>query len=289
MAGLSGLKRAARRAKKRAQDYLRPVITFQVQVTEHCNLDCIGCNVFSPIADRSFLDLPSYERDIKRIHKLFGDRCEIILLGGEPLLHKDLAQFFEVTRRLMRRSRISILTNGVLMLRQPEAFWQSLKDNAIVVLMTKYPVKVDYEGIIERCRSYGIECGYHDGEEPKDTLIMQAINVHGTGDAARNYSRCSVRSCTSLGDGKLFPCMIARSIGHFNKYFGYDIPVSADDYVDIHRETSPRSVRRKLYNRKQPIPMCKYCDIDTKLVSCVDYTRSRKELSEWVNLEKTGA
>jgi organic radical activating enzyme len=265
-------------------------LAFQVKLTDHCNLDCVCCNTYAPLCEKFYLDLHSYEQDIKRVRKMFGDRCEVILSGGEPLLHPDLIEFFRMTRALLPKAKISVLTNGLLVPRQTDEFWRALAEHDVVLRVTKYPIKVDYEAIRERCAKEGVEFAYHNEDEARDqaksSMIIQGIDPKGAGDPARNYMRCSVRHCTTLVDGKLYPCVVVANIHHFNKYFGYDIPVSEADRVDVYRERNPRRVRRRLYNRKEPLDFCRYCDIDMKLVSCVKYTRSKKHISEWVDTAK---
>jgi organic radical activating enzyme len=282
--------RALRALRRRTREYLRPSVIFQVKLTDHCNLDCVCCNTYAPICEKFYLDLNSYEQDIERVREIFSDRCEVILSGGEPLLHPDVIEFFHKTRALLPKAKISLVTNGMLVQRQTEEFWRALREEHVALRVTKYPIKVDYEAIREQCAKQGVEFAYHNEneakEEAKASMIIQGIDPKGSGDPERNYRRCSVRHCTTLRDGKLYPCFVVANIHHFNKYFGYDIPVSEADRVDVYRARSAHRVRRRLYNRKQPLDFCRYCDIDMKLVSCVEYTRSKKQISEWVNSDK---
>ena len=254
-----------------------------IKLTDHCNLNCIGCNVFSPISERVFLDTARYTEDVKRLRELLGDTFDVILMGGEPLLHPDIVELLYTTRRLLKKADISVVTNGVLAMRQGDSFWHALKENDITVRTTKYPIDVDYDGIEERCKQNGIRFTYHDGEDTKTTRYVQGIDPKGTGDAGGNFHRCVQRHCTSLENGKLYPCPVIPSIVHFNKYFGCDIPISADDYLDIYQADSGRSVRDHTCDRKGSVPFCSYCDLDARLSSCVDYKRSSKDMSEWVS------
>ena len=53
----------------------RPALFFDVEVTEHCNLNCKGCGSMAPIAEESFLDLNEYKKDITRLSELSGGWC----------------------------------------------------------------------------------------------------------------------------------------------------------------------------------------------------------------------
>ncbi|MDR0328557.1 MAG: hypothetical protein LBI05_09715 [Planctomycetaceae bacterium] len=74
---------------------------FEVHLVEHCNLKCQCCNHYAPIAEERFLDMETFEKDFERMSLLTGANVEFIrLLGGEPLLHPNLLQFFPIARRL---------------------------------------------------------------------------------------------------------------------------------------------------------------------------------------------
>ena len=42
-------------------------IRFIVDIVDHCNLNCKGCGHFSPLASKSFLDLETFENDLRRL------------------------------------------------------------------------------------------------------------------------------------------------------------------------------------------------------------------------------
>lgn len=43
-------------------------IRFIVDIVVHCNLNCKGCGHFSPLASESFLDLETFENDLRRLN-----------------------------------------------------------------------------------------------------------------------------------------------------------------------------------------------------------------------------
>ena len=93
------------------QRYLR----FEVSLAEHCNLNCKYCSHFSPIAEPEFLDLSQHEKDMERLSYLLdGKSDKIYLIGGEPLLYKEIVKCMRITRAYFPKSRIIILSNGLL-------------------------------------------------------------------------------------------------------------------------------------------------------------------------------
>lgn len=65
------------------EQYEPKPLRFQVQLTDHCNLNCINCLHCSPIAKKTFYPIDIYEKDIKRLASLSnGSAAWISLMGG---------------------------------------------------------------------------------------------------------------------------------------------------------------------------------------------------------------
>ena len=43
---------------------------FNVNLVDHCNLNCKYCDHFSPVAEEKYVDIKELERDFKRINSL---------------------------------------------------------------------------------------------------------------------------------------------------------------------------------------------------------------------------
>lgn len=61
----------------------RTELRFEVHLAEHCNLNCKGCDNFSPLAREEYLDIEEYESDCKRLSVLFDGKVERLQLLGE--------------------------------------------------------------------------------------------------------------------------------------------------------------------------------------------------------------
>src|SRR4030067_480702 len=79
--------------------HLKPVLSYlEVQLVDHCNMNCSGCSHFSPLADKFFADIEQYDRDMKQLRQLVANIMTFRLLGGEPLLHPHVSMFLDSTR-----------------------------------------------------------------------------------------------------------------------------------------------------------------------------------------------
>ncbi len=82
--------------------------TLQVFVTPVCNLHCEGCFARKVMAEGTEINLDEYQTAVG-IAKSKGAE-QINLLGGEPLMHKNVRDFVAFDRRL--KLKTTIYTNG---------------------------------------------------------------------------------------------------------------------------------------------------------------------------------
>lgn len=80
----------------------RPSLFFDIEVTEHCNLNCKSCGSFAPLADEEYIDIDELDRDLRRLSELSdGEVHHINILGGEPLLHPEIARIVEIKNNVI--------------------------------------------------------------------------------------------------------------------------------------------------------------------------------------------
>jgi uncharacterized radical SAM superfamily Fe-S cluster-containing enzyme len=97
------------------------MLNLQIPVTTHCNLNCVCCSAFSTLAKKEFCDVTVYESDLKRIAEITDGKLGFLAFaGGEPLLHPQLTEMFDIARRCFPDALLLIQTNGLLLKKQPE-------------------------------------------------------------------------------------------------------------------------------------------------------------------------
>ena len=84
-----------------------------------------------------------------------------------------------------------------------------------------------------------------------------------------------------LKQGKIYPCTVAPNIEHFNKYFGYNIPLGPNDGLDIYKANSEKEILDYL---SRPMEFCKYCAVKNRTFGH-PWSQSNKNISEWSLLE----
>lgn len=263
----------------------RSNLRFEVALAEHCNLNCAGCSHFSPVAEPEFADLETVTQDFNRLSDLFGeDVGEIHLMGGEPLLHPDVIQFFPAARTAFPKARILLVTNAILLLKQPEEFWISCRENRIVITPTFYPISLDFEAIESRAKQYGIKYNCFrslDGVEGDTVTAMNRyyLDPDSDGSGSNNFLQCGqANQCITLYKGYLYPCPTAIYARHLNRYFDEPFVLSPKDSIDIYRAESREEILEFL---SRPIPFCRYCRV-SKWQYGIPWSYSKKERGEWM-------
>jgi len=246
----------------------------ETHLVDHCNLNCRGCSHFSPLSEKKFTAFNTLKENFLRLKQLFDNISVIILMGGEPLLYPDLSIFLQFTRSLFPKSIISILTNGTLLLRQEESFWETCRRNNILIKITKYPIKLDFESIRNAASNAGVNIEISD----QISHFYKYLNLEGNSDPILAFKECqSVYRCPHLRDGKIYKCRTPALIHLFNKRFEKNIPVCESDFLSIHSNTSGLDILKFL---NTPSPICSWCLTDWPTFK---WQLTKKKINEWAN------
>ena len=260
----------------------RSKIRFEIHITEHCNLNCKSCNNFSCIAEPEFIDVEEFRRDFMRMGEIFNHDCErIYLLGGEPLLHPEIISLIKIARQCFTSGNIFIFTNGILLPQKEADFWQACHDNNILIWISAYPIKIDIDTIREKAEKFGVNVNWAWGQDQheRNQFSIHGLNLAGDSDIKLNFVMCgSANECIVLKHGKLFTCVPAAHVHHFNKYFHKSINITSADCIDIYKDYSSDEIFQKLI---EPIPACRYCTT-SKTARTFDWGHTKKEISEWL-------
>lgn len=257
-------------------------IRFEINLAEHCNLNCYGCSNFSNIAEPEIVSVENFRRDMLRIGELFGHECErIYLIGGEPLLNPEICELIKIARENFTKGDIFVFTNGILLTKQENKFWETCRDNNVGILISAYPIKLDMETIRNTADKFGVflKWAWNESENERNTFAIQAINLTGNNNAKLNFALCGrACNCITLKRGRLFTCTFAAHVEHFNKRFGQNVNITEADYIDIYKTDDPDSILQRL---SEPIPACRYCN-KVKPEKKITWQHTRKEINEWL-------
>ncbi len=259
----------------------KPYLTnFTVDISHHCNLNCKGCDHFSPLAEPGFYDLKEFKNDMSRLSELtdgFVDRIGI--MGGEPLLNPDVLEYLKITRNYFPNTKIRLVTNGILLPQQKEEFWLTLKNLNIFVEYTKYDINLDYAKLDQIIKKYEVPIEvYGYNKDIIKTSYKAPLDLKGNQDVVESFLGCyHANHCITLKSGRLYTCTVAPYIEYFNKYFNKNIPLTNRDSVNIYEAENIKEILEFL---AKPIPFCKYCNVKGRTFGH-KWSISKKDISEW--------
>ncbi len=254
-----------------------------VSIATHCNLKCKNCSAFAPIAKEGYLDARRYESDLRTLYKIIGDNIiQIHLLGGEPLLHPQVKEIAKVTREVFKEARIDITTNGLLVKKMPNEFWETMLEYNISLKYTRYPIGLDYDELIKFVEDKGIFIFSASGKNEIKSFRKIPLSLRGTNNINQSFLACPYSHCTQLSDGKLFNCPMAAYSFILNEQMEKEglkgrFKLNKKDYIDIREGTTKDEIFDFI---GRPIPFCRHCN--TLKIQNEPWSYSSKKASEWL-------
>ena len=249
---------------------------FEIVAAEHCNLQCAMCSHYSSVAQSRFLDLDELDKDLTRMKDLFnGFNLTCCILGGEPLLHPQIPVILKKCRQYLPKARLQICTNGILLSKMNDEFWNVMREAKVELIVSVYPINLDYDEIMRLAEKKGLKEVVR--EQAVDKGFVKNIINHKPGNAKYNSIMCDAhhRSHT-LSHGKLYTCHCSANIHIFNQYFDENFP--EENGIDIHEAKNLKTVLRHV---KKPCSLCSYCRPDKFILQ--PWEHSSKQINEWLD------
>lgn len=264
-------------AKERRAKGIPPRLQhLDIHLTDHCNLNCKSCEHYSSIAEPAFADLAQFEAELARLAELFSGIEQVYLLGGEPLLHPEVEEFVRVARRYLPETRICLMSNGVLVPRMGESFWDALRETGTVLLCDQYPGVADVAAIDALGAEHGVAVEW---VEPTEKFFRAPIDPSGGCDPEESFVRCvGVSNCAIVKDGRMYPCAHIAYVDILRKRFGIEGLEATDaDSISIYDGATGDEIVDFLM---APVPWCRYCDYPA--LEYFQWGRTGRQLEEWV-------
>ena len=248
-----------------------------VNVCDHCNLNCWGCDHFSPLSPARFEDPDRIRKDLNRLHELIGDRVKIFsVMGGEPLLHPRINEILNSVSEVFPESEIRLDTNGTLLMKMDDDFFRICREKNVMLVVTKYPIEFDYDRAAEMLSSKGVR--FRCGPEGIKTSYHLPLDLAGGQDPRQSFMSCfHVDSCQMLTEGRIWPCTVAPNMHIFADCFGKELPMTEEDGIDLYTIGSGKELFEKLVT---PMPACRFCNIGKRTFNH-PWKVSGKKMEEW--------
>lgn len=228
----------------------------EINVVSHCNMACRSCSHLSPVTPKSFIQVSSVERDVDILTKYYHVK-HVLLLGGEPLLHPELSDIAHVIRASDICDHIRVVTNGTLLWKMDDYFWESVDE----VYISMYPGHIIKEDHLEIIKQNALK---HNTTIKiyKFNNFRVSYSEKGTSDLSlvgRIYSTCQVAhiwQCSTLHDGYLYKCPQSLFL---NQLLSRDSLPTGIDGVKIVDDLSFKETLNAYMQSPDPLHRCRYC------------------------------
>ena len=222
----------------------------EADITDICNLKCSSCYHF---ANFSFTDdlypIESFRRDIRQVMQ----KCDIVkfrLLGGEPLLMKNLDRYIKITRQYLPKANLGIVTNGLLIPSLSPKILDALRENNFMVYISVYPPTKKILDKIKAVLDVN-KIPYH--LDPVEKFLSR-MTLNGNHDPLKTRCICSSDICRTMINGKIYKCPIDAFSFKFKDRFDIKI-FSSPTGVDIYAENFSSMLERLDGN----VELCYWC------------------------------
>ena len=270
------LKRIRTAIENIRQRRIKP-LHIEFNLTDYCNLNCKGCSHYSPVAEKEFLTLEELEISMKAISGIKNVDLikDVYLIGGETLLYPQLTQAMRMARKYFPSAGISIYTNGLLIPKMQEEFWQTCRDTYCGIQLTRYPVKVDYGQLEALCKEKGVRVEVFGDRGEDGAFFKFPLDSEKKQNGSLSHFRCGSFGCVTVDRGRIFPCPQSACINNLNRRFGTNFKWEKGDFIDVKEVRDAMEILRL---RNKPVPFCKYC----KPWQITKYGPSKRTVSEWI-------
>lgn len=262
-------------------NFLEPYVSakylpyLEFHIADQCNLNCKACSHYSGLVkEPHFPNLQKFTRDFERLHEFIDDIGVIRILGGEPLLNRDVNEYIKLSRRLYPLANIYVVTNAILLPKMPESFFETLRVCHAIIEISFYPPLESKMPAIRRLLEEK-RVQFQISPLIKTFKMRQALKPHNR--AKEIFLTCSRANCTTLYEGKLAACSLLFPTKYFNAYYGKDLP--EDGALDLYE---PGLTTEKLKaHLLTPIELCRYCTLPVDVEW--DTIKNPSPLSDWVH------
>jgi organic radical activating enzyme len=250
----------------------------EMQVTQVCNLSCLGCSNYADLKHTGYLRWDEGRREIES----WLDRMDIGdfgIMGGEPLINPELKQWITGLRKLLPGSTIRFSTNGELLDKHLDVLETAHEVGNFVFKITAHQHSERVEAVIEKIfNMYKWEPVFEFGiyrfrtgnnlrfqvNRPQ-TFLKYYKNDYANmmpynSDPKESFDICMQQRCPLMFEGRMYKCSTLGGLNQTLDRFKITDP-AWDPYrnYSISPGSSARDIEAFLKNYGKPHQVCSMC------------------------------
>lgn len=239
----------------------------QISLTERCTLRCRKCAHACPNSNHMNSDLSFEEvrRSADSFFRVMDITKEFVLIGGEPLLYKQLTEAVAYIGSRYRKQMIifSITTNGTLL--PSEEVLEQCRKYKVLFRISNYSVELPrlkerYASLIALLEKWDIEYSLGKPEINWFDYGFDYVERKASEkELIKVFDACGTK-CHEVRGNKYYFCVMARSVSD-----NMGLGIGREDYLDLDR--LPEDDYKKIllefndgYSDKGYLEMCRRCN-----------------------------
>lgn len=262
---------------------LRLIVSVFLSVGTACTLKCKNCmplNPYTPSCMKRYT-IESLVRDIRTLASVVDFIPSIILVGGEPLIHTDIATLIDEIAAADNIGKIIIATNGTFI--PNDKVLKTLRDNKVFVRISNYSIKESRAVELEEiCSKWGIGSERYNFVTKKSMWFDFGIdnNECASDEEAKNVFEKCISRTRFIQDGELFACSRFKNASIVQGFEPADT-----DVVKLDPENpNLRDRIREYFRNPRFMTSCRYCNGTQNDKLCIP--GEQLEVEEWKQILK---
>lgn len=217
----------------------------EINATRSCTNACVACNHASTrFTDSYYMEPAILKRDLDVMKNHL--RVKLMMVqGGEPLLHPKVSELIQLIYDSGMAGQYGVLTNGKLLPKMKQDFWETLGAGKMELRMSCYPdLSPD---IVPFATAKSEEYGFFI--RPQQINSFKPLFLKNDGST---YYGCPWNRCLTIHEGWFYLCPLTA---FFPKQF-----MRLNEHIDgIPIEDMTDERLQEFLNKDTPLETCKIC------------------------------
>jgi cyclic pyranopterin phosphate synthase len=225
--------------------------SLESHIVDHCNLRCAACCSLSPHLPKWEVAPEALAEELRLARAALAPTW-LKLVGGEPLLHSRLLECIAVAKVAGIAEIVSLTTNGFLLPRQLDDFWEAL--DALTISLYPQPVLPAQTIAYVEAQAAKFEVRLNWKKQDAFVQMDRASPCIDDEENIAIWEACWLRRrCHMVRDGHFYAC---TRPAHFGTLLGQDFK---GDGVRLHPGPGLATEIKAYLERPQPLVACMHC------------------------------
>ena len=233
---------------------LLKVKSLDVVLTERCSLKCIDCSNLMQYYQKPIgAEVEVLVETLRNFLETVDYVSELRLIGGEPLVSKNVERVLDTIFEYSNFDRIVLYTNGTVV--PKDSLLKKFQDPRVWIKISDYgPVSRKAKLVADTCTAWGVNCIHEVVTEWED---VGRVLFRGRTDAENKvvFGNCCVNDTLTLLHGQLYACPFSAHTDNLGVLENADI-----DKVDMLNLKNLSDKIRSIYKDKDVLVACNLCN-----------------------------